>query len=212
MEPIVAWGAWQDRVGRNQKRCNSFLAAAEGVSSTAEEEETDCHVDCHIVTIVHLSLETLPEDAKLSEAIRVASASHHETKGETKDTKAGLNRRSVHLILGFWSRVGQDWTSTWLSARNHLEFLPEELNLVGDESFGLFVASACELEPDTEGSAGNYVDIAESHCSEVDIVKLYPRAELLVNVVKVSLENLANERWDLRCEPLLSAFNVVPED
>ena len=110
------------------------------------------------------------------------------------------------------SRIGKNRTSTWLSPRDYLQSLSEELYLVNDESFGVWASSASVLEPDTEGSTRNDIHEAESNCGEIDFIQFDTCIEFLLDLVEIRLKNLLYQRWDLSAKPFLRALDAVPQN
>jgi len=101
MVPIVGRRRRQNRVCRNKKRCDSSLTAAKSVGARAKEQESDGHVDRHIVAIAHLTLlQPFSKHAELAESLNVASSGHYQTKSEGQDAQTGLNCSLIDLVLG----------------------------------------------------------------------------------------------------------------
>ena len=161
----------------------------------------------HITTF-----ETFPQDAKLAEGLDVAGACHDESESERQDTETGVHSGFVDLILRLVRRIRQNRTSARLGAGDYLQPLPEELYLVDDQAFGVWASRASVLEADTESRACYDIHEAESDGCEINLVKLDPRAEFLLHLIEIRLENLFDQRWYLGTEPFLRALDAIPQN
>ena len=63
MVAVVARGGREHRVQSADQRSDTQVAAAEGERTAAQKEETDGHMDCHVVTVVHVMLKTLSKNS-----------------------------------------------------------------------------------------------------------------------------------------------------
>ena len=147
MESVVTWVLGKDWVSCAQKGCDCFVTSAKGISSTTKEEEANCHIDRHVIAIMHFNFKSFPQDPHDSEAWYIAFTSHHNSKCKSQHTKTCFNCCFINLVLSLSSRICLNWSSKPLSTRYNFQLLSKKCNLLLNQLLCLNVSSAGVFQP-----------------------------------------------------------------
>eukprot|EP00350_Pseudokeronopsis_sp_OXSARD2_P012234 CAMPEP_0170565756 /NCGR_PEP_ID=MMETSP0211-20121228/79392_1 /TAXON_ID=311385 /ORGANISM="Pseudokeronopsis sp., Strain OXSARD2" /LENGTH=438 /DNA_ID=CAMNT_0010886717 /DNA_START=518 /DNA_END=1836 /DNA_ORIENTATION=+ len=212
---VVAGGGGEDWVECADECRDREVAPAEGIGSTAQEQEAHTHVDGHIESIVRriwlirlVVFDPLPEDPDESEAVNVAGACHHHAEAQGADTEAGLGSVLVDQVL----LLGTALHGQVLLVGLHDLQLPVELDDGGNETEHLLVPRASVLEAQRQDCPRYDVDVAQRDRGKVDVVLIDPLRVVLLHQADIILIDVLDDVGDLGVDPVFGALNVVPHD
>lgn len=99
MESVVVRVPGPDGVKSTHQGSNAKLAAADIELSRPHEQEAKGHIHGHLVSVVHLGLNSFSDDSDHSEAFHISSSCHYKTHGNNTHAKTILLRLLVYKIF-----------------------------------------------------------------------------------------------------------------
>ena len=72
------------RIDAAKKGGDGSFGLAESVGAGPEEQEAQTHVYCHVMPVVHVGLEMLPQYPQSSEAVHISASCHDLSRGNSR--------------------------------------------------------------------------------------------------------------------------------